>query len=205
MNFSTRNPMQLNDKIIRAALVAKLNADDPGAVVLHELPLSRGERRADLAHVNGMLAGFEIKSQRDSLARMSGQAEAYAEVFERMTAVIASCHLGRLRDHIPSNWGIWVADQEAERLTFREIRKSRRNTQQKNRALVRLLWKEECAKILRELGVKTERNALVISMWRLLEQKSTKFLCEQVKIALKTRYAQRPRQQQGPYGGLRPI
>lgn len=189
--YLPKGTVKLDDKVIRAALVARLNADDPDAVVLHELPLSRGERRADLAHVNGILAGFEIKSSRDSLARMSAQAEAYAEVFERMTAVIASCHLRSLKNHIPQNWGILVADQGATRLTFREVRKSRRNTGQKNRALVRLLWKEECARILRASGVRIERTALVTEMWDLLEQKSTGFLCGQVKAALKTRHERR--------------
>jgi hypothetical protein len=187
--------MQLSDKTIRAALVTKLNADDPEAAIIHELPLSRGERRADLAHVNGSLVGFEIKSSRDSLARISGQAAAYAEVFERMTAVIESCHLGPLRNHIPKFWGILIAEQTAGKLKFREVRKSKRNSRQKNSALVRLLWKSECAKILRAAGMKTGRNALVADMWTLLERKPTKFICEQVKIALKARNARKPQPQ----------
>jgi hypothetical protein len=185
--------MQLNDRVIRAALVAKLNADDPGAALFHELPLSRGKRRADLAHVNGMLTGFEIKSSRDSLARMSGQAEVYAEVFERMTAVIAPCHLGSIRNHIPNNWGILVAERESRRLIFREVRKSRRSACQKSQSLVRLLWKSECARILRVAGIRIEQNTLVADMWALLESKSTRFLRQQVKIALKARYARKLR------------
>ena len=187
--------MQLNDKIIRAALVAKLNADDPDAIVLHEFPLSRGERRADIARVNGTLAGFEIKSARDSLARISGQAKAYEEVFEQMTAVISSCHLRSLRKHLPTKWGILVADQSAGAIVFREVRKCSRNSHQKSRTLVRVLWKPECVKILRSCGVKVERNASVARMWKLLEQRPTKFLREQVKAALKARHGRTQQRQ----------
>jgi hypothetical protein len=186
--------MQLTDKIIRAALVAKLSAEDPNAVILHELPLSRGERRADVAHVNGILAGFEIKSSVDSLARMSGQASAYGEVFEQMTAVIARCHLRSLRVHIPNTWGILVAQESDQGLAFRQVRKSRKNNKQLNSKLVGLLWKEECSRILRAQGIKLPRTALVIEMWELLDQMPTKFLCSEVKAALKARYSRQQRQ-----------
>src|SRR5690349_11086244 len=70
----------LSDAVIRTALKAQLLADhDKDTVLLEELGLSRGHVRVDIALVNGRLHGYEIKSDLDSLRRLSRQVELYSK------------------------------------------------------------------------------------------------------------------------------
>src|SRR5689334_18909683 len=85
--------LRLRDKDIRSALVSHLRRTDPEVVIFHELPLSRGERRADVVAINGVLAGYEIKSDGDSLDKLKAQASEYESVFEYVTVVLARRHL----------------------------------------------------------------------------------------------------------------
>jgi hypothetical protein len=180
-------PRGPTDKRIRGALVERLKASDPSARIVHELSLLRGERRADVAHINGLLCGYEIKSCRDSMFRLPGQIEAYAGVFEHMTAVVAPCHLKAVSKCVPPNWGIMVVQHLDEELVFEQVRKSRKNKRQEKSALVRLLWKEECLKILRSEGFPVNRAALVVDIWKDMETLPLGLICQKVKEALKIR------------------
>ena len=46
-------------------------------MILDELGICRGRVRIDLTVVNGLLHGYEIKSERDTLARLETQADLY--------------------------------------------------------------------------------------------------------------------------------
>jgi hypothetical protein len=175
------------DPHIRAVLVAKLRADDPSAVIFQEQPLSRSERRADVVAVNGSICGYEIKSERDSLARLAGQADHYAGVCEYMTVVLARRHLRRARCTVPAQWGIMVAEPAPEGLTLRSVRRARRNRRLDTEALIRLLWRDECVRVLRNNGVRVKRNALVIDLWASMALLPPRTLLREVRDALKAR------------------
>src|SRR5262249_26817602 len=64
------------------------HADESDTVLIEELGLCRGRVRVDVAVVNGLLHGYEIKSDRDSLRRLAGQVEVYGKVLDRATLVI---------------------------------------------------------------------------------------------------------------------
>src|SRR5437773_2095115 len=82
-------PQTMLDGDIRKALVERLNREDPSAAIFHELPLLRGKGRADIAAVNGVLAGYEIKSERDTLRRIVAQRNHYDSVFDVVVIVVA--------------------------------------------------------------------------------------------------------------------
>jgi hypothetical protein len=191
----------IRDRHIRAALVEHLRQKDPTAAILHELPLSRGERRADVAYVNGVLAGYEIKSDGDSLARLGGQAQEYATVFEYMTMVVARRHLHAVRQMVPRAWGILLAEPTAEGVVFRHVRQPRKNTGQRRDVLVRLMWKEECVRALRAQGIKVSRQASVIDLWPMLEALPMASLCGYVRDALKGRDGSGSAASRTPGGG----
>ncbi|HET7057847.1 MAG TPA: sce7726 family protein, partial [Nitrospiraceae bacterium] len=74
------NTIILGDSDIRRVLRSKLllkHADELDTVIIEELGLCRGQVRVDLSVVNGLLHGYEIKSDRDSLRRLRSQAELY--------------------------------------------------------------------------------------------------------------------------------
>lgn len=156
-------------------------------MILHELPLRRGEHKADVAYVNGVLAGYEIKSERDSLARLPAQVDGYESVFDYSTVVVATRHLKATREVVPKRWGIMVVEMSRNGLTFREVRRPKRNQRLDRRAVVRLLWKEECIAALKSQGISVGRGALVSEIWPKAEALPVRTLCDCVRAALKAR------------------
>lgn len=67
------------EREIREAVVAKLRRALPQARIIHELNVAgQGSRRIDLAAVTrDMIYGVEIKSEKDTLARLKGQMKAF--------------------------------------------------------------------------------------------------------------------------------
>ena len=65
-----------------------------------------GRSRADLVLVNGLATGIEIKSDRDSLARLSSQLRDYSKVFPRTMVVTGSVHLPEVIKMVPKSTGV---------------------------------------------------------------------------------------------------
>lgn len=144
----------LDDAAIRAGLKARLQQEhraEADTVFVEELGLCRGSVRVDLAVVNGSIHGYEIKSDRDSLRRLSLQAETYRRVFDRATLVVGDRYLPAAR-LLPDWWGILHARQTANGLRFRVIRRSRLNRHKEARALVELLWSDQALALLEARG-----------------------------------------------------
>lgn len=146
----------VGDAEIRSALREYLQLKHPAGsdtVLLEELGLCRGQVRVDLAVVNGLLHGYEIKSDRDSLRRLEGQVELYGKVLDKATAVVGGSHLGQVLESVPEWWGVLLVQEVARELRFRTIRRGRMNRQRESRALVELLWLEEAIALLEQRDV----------------------------------------------------
>lgn len=189
----------MRDLDIRAALHDELSAlhrHDPNTLVIHELGLCEGLVRVDLAVVNGALAGYEIKSERDTLDRLPAQEAVYSRAFDIVTIVADREHLERVRDMIPSWWGIMVAEPEradAEarpaRVVLSEVRPASVNPNVDATAVVQLLWRDEALAILRargaDRGVRTKPRS---ALWaRLTETVPLQDLQALVRAALRAR------------------
>jgi hypothetical protein len=174
------------DRHIRGALVNYLRLSDPSAAIFHEVPLGRGERRADVVSVNGHIAGFEIKSERDSLARLKGQAVRYDSVCEYSTIVVAPKHLKQVREMIPSAWGILVTDGDAT-VALNRVRTARPNRNLDKWSLIRLMWKSECVGALRRRNRSIRADLPVIAYWEALNLLPMSFVIGEVRTALKKR------------------
>src|SRR5689334_5301680 len=98
----------MRDADIRAALRRHLDFEHSGdgTRVVEELGVSQGQVRIDLAAINGSLIGYEIKSDRDTLARLDEQQRIYSQVFDQVTIVTHGDHLERVRRQVPRWWGI---------------------------------------------------------------------------------------------------
>lgn len=73
-----------------------------------------GSSRADIVMVTeDSFYGIEIKSDRDSYARLSGQVRDYERFFDRNYIVVGSRHAGHIAEHVPLHWGI-ISVEEAE-------------------------------------------------------------------------------------------
>lgn len=146
-----------SDQIIRQALrqcVEKQYRDDKHpAKIIEEFFVCDGAARVDLAAVNGVMHGFEIKSDIDSLVRLPQQIQYYSEVFNKMTLVVGASHLYDAFHLIPDWWGVTVARvSEHGEVSFNEIRKAENNLQLRPHSVAGLLWKEEALGVLAEYG-----------------------------------------------------
>jgi len=147
------NNLLLGDAEIRFVLRSRLSqkhANKSRTVFIEELGLCRGQVRVDLSVVNGLLHGYEIKSDRDSLRRLSNQVELYGKVFDRATLVVGERHLAEALDNVPAWWGILLAHRSAKKLQIKTVRSPRSNPKKDPRALVELLWLDDALALLEE-------------------------------------------------------
>lgn len=145
-----------NDLVIRSILkkdLEKRHAKNRKVRIIEELGVSHGTARVDIAVVNGVMHGYEIKSDQDTLGRLPEQMEAFNRVFDKMTLVVGKTHLYNAINIVPDWWGVMVAKIDAEgSVVFNVIRKGETNKEQNLVAMARLLWRDEALKILEEAG-----------------------------------------------------
>ncbi len=162
---------------------------DEDSVVVEELGLCRGRVRVDLAVVNGSLYGYEIKSDRDSLDRLAGQADVYSKVLDWVTLVVGARHLADSMNFVPSWWGITRVDDTAGGPELHVVRNGRKNPALDPRALAELLWLPEALAILEARGrARGMRNKPRRLVWdRLCESLDTEEIASAVRVHLKAR------------------
>lgn len=150
----TKKQSETNDKIIRELLLHELElkyGNDNTVRVIEELGLDHGAARIDVAVLNGVMHGYEIKSDADTLYRLPWQINAYNSVFSKMTIVVGAKHLEHVINLVPEWWEIVLVKQASNgEISFYQIRDGLTNKNQDNEAIARLLWKEEAIGVLRE-------------------------------------------------------
>ncbi|MGE7795005.1 sce7726 family protein [Lysinibacillus fusiformis] len=146
---------KLKDQDIRDILDRKLNLKHRGEDVriVHELGVLHGQSRVDIAVVNGILHGYEIKSESDNLLRLPNQIIDYNKVFDRMTIVVQRKYLAEVKEIIPKWWGILLVTTYKGENHLREIRKGRLNPNVDSLSLSMLLWKNEALQCLKDRGL----------------------------------------------------
>lgn len=181
-----------SDPDIRVALLQRLRAaharqDD--TVVIEELGLCRGRVRVDVAVVNGILHGFEIKSDRDSLRRLAGQVDVYGRVLDKATLVVGAGHVDDAVALLPAWWEVQVVHGTAERPRLTRLRAGRKNPAREARALVELLWSTDALALLDARGgARGYRGRPRRDLWdRVCEVYQVEEIATAVRAALKAR------------------
>ena len=147
------NENTLYDPGIRTALRCRLlekHAHESDMALIEELGLCRGRVRVDVAVVNGMLHGYEIKSDRDSLRRLAVQVEVYGRVLDRVTLVVGELHLADALNIVPVWWGVLHVYPTAKGPRFKTVRRARNNPSRDPHSLVELLWLDHAIALLQE-------------------------------------------------------
>lgn len=103
----------------------------------------------DVAVVNGVLHGYEIKSDRDRLNRLPRQVVAYGQVVDFATLVVGHNHLAAAVALLPAWWEVLEVDDEG---TIKRRRPGSRNPMRSARALAQLLWLEDAQRMLEGRG-----------------------------------------------------
>lgn len=146
----------MRDIDIRLALRAEMDQRhhrDPDTRIVEELGLCQGVARVDLAVVNGTIHGYEIKSERDTLARLPGQINIYSTALDLVTIIAAPTHVARIADIVPSWWGVWSVARTKTGFRLTKSRKSQRNPHVNPFALAQLLWRDEAIEALADYGL----------------------------------------------------
>lgn len=152
-SFPKRAGVNMRDPDIRKVLLSSLKKEHPrnsGTLLVEEFGLCQGDARVDLAVINGSIHGYEIKSERDSLARLSAQQEIYSKVLDHVTVIAGTRHLSKVEKMVPNWWGIFDASFKNDKVTIEMIRPSSVNNSVDPNALVQLLWREETLLVLKE-------------------------------------------------------
>lgn len=192
----------MNDNQLRQAVKVRIlarDACDPRTRILDELGLQHGIARIDLAVVNGILHGYELKSDRDSLKRLPRQIQIYNSVLDKVTLIVGRRHETEAKTLIPDWWGFRLAKKGRRGgFEFTTIQRGSHNPSIDALSVAKLLWREEALTLLDELGeaeyVRYKARASVYA--RLVEVADLVCIRERVRRQLKSRTTWRVDQQQ---------
>lgn len=197
----------MNDRAIRDALKRYLHQEmslESTGVLVDELSICGGETRADVALLEGVLHGFEIKSAFDKLDRLPRQTVIYGRVFERATLVVSNSHMDLAKTMIPGWWGLIRSSDRDGCSCLRRVRKGRPNPSPDAFEMAMLLWRGEALSILEEYGgdwgVRSKPLSEIIV--RLVELFPPKHLAQLVRRTLRKRGDWKAAARQKRGGGL---
>ena len=148
----------MRDLDVRLAVRSRLQREhdgDPDTRIVEEMGVWHGSVRIDLAVINGEIAGYELKSARDTLERLPAQATLYSQVFDRVFLVAAERHIGHALPLLPEWWGILTAVDHEGGVRLEEVRPGGTNPSICPLQIARLLWKAEALQILERNGFAT--------------------------------------------------
>lgn len=100
----------------------------------------------DVAVADDLLYGYEIKSGKDTLARLPHQVEMYNKVFDSLTIVVGERYFPEivLSPTPPFWWGLILCAQGKMRV----IKEPERNPRRDWKLLAKLLWRDESLEVL---------------------------------------------------------
>lgn len=181
----------LTDKQIREKFLEKAIKDnrDKSFRIVEELVLCDGLARADVALINGKLHGYEIKSDMDSLERLSNQKIYYDLTFEKSTIIIGKKFENKIFDFIPEHWGVILAyENKFGNITFKKMRSAKSNRTTLSDGLLDLLWNDEIKSLLRSNNIKGYSNKPKNYLKELVQTNiQYRELLDYAKTTLKTR------------------
>jgi hypothetical protein len=182
----------MNEREIQQRLVPVLRGENPGdgTLIACQRDICWRQGRVDVVVVNGALSGFEIKSRRDSLARLPRQADLYSRVLDYATVVCPAHHLDDADAIIPAWWGLRKVASRDEEVTIEVVREPLANPWVLPHDLVRLLYHDELyAELVRVRGMRRISRMRQAEMaWLLVELTEV----DELRRIVRERLRQRP-------------
>lgn len=151
----------LTDFDIRKKLLEKIHKDNSNNNyrIIEEFVICDGLARADVALANGILHGFEIKSDCDTLERLSNQINCYDKTFDKNTIVVGIKFEDVIQYHVPKHWGIEVAYiNRFGNVSIKRQRAAKINKHISLNNLLDLLWNPEIKAFLKENKIRGYSN-----------------------------------------------
>ncbi|MFZ2272170.1 sce7726 family protein [Corynebacterium variabile] len=119
------------------------------SLVVDELGLC-GQVRVDVAVVDDLMSGFELKSASDTLKRLPNQIEVYSQVLDNATLVVADNHIDQALPLLPEWWGCIIAREQGGVTRLDEVRPANFNPGIDPFSLCQLLWLPEVTQALED-------------------------------------------------------
>ena len=166
-----------NDYFIRHTFFDKVLSKKK-AVSFFEMPISSS--RVDMASINGISVGYEIKTEYDNLHRLSKQIADYSRTLEYIYVVCPHSMVPQVEKTIPDHCGIYSYDEKRSNSSFKLILEARRSPALDASAMLQCMLKEE----LKGSFKKTSIEAIA-------EEFSLDEIDKALKESLKKRYAPR--------------
>lgn len=143
---------EIREALHRKVLKAYHRCDS--TIIVDELGLAHGKKRIDVAVLNGHLHGYEIKSAKDTLARLPEQLNQYRKSLQKLTVVVAPNHMDGVLSIVPE-WSGIIEARKGPRggINFTTIRKATLNPEVDGVALAHLLWRKEAIELLTRFGL----------------------------------------------------
>lgn len=79
-----------------------------------------GDCKADVAILNGTATVYEVKSERDSLARLDRQIAAYSTVFAKVYVIASESHIDAVLSTVPDTVGVLCLNKRHQISTLRD-------------------------------------------------------------------------------------
>ncbi|WP_205879390.1 sce7726 family protein [Leucobacter triazinivorans] len=140
-----------DDYVYRAAITEKILLGRHSlntATLLNEV--RAGSCKADVVVLNGTATAYEIKSERDSLARLRNQVFNYRQVFATVNVVVSTSHLSEVLKATPEDVGVITL---SERFRFQTSREAQNRPERIVPSMVlEVLRVDEAAAVLTGLG-----------------------------------------------------
>jgi len=143
-----------DDYVYRSSVVEKIALGRHNlrtATVLNEVR-ARGSK-ADLVILNGTATAYEIKSERDSLSRLTTQLSDYRSVFASVTVVTSTRQTGAVLRLAPDDVGVLAL---SPRLRLQVVRETQDRPERiEPTALLETLRSSEAVQVLENIGIET--------------------------------------------------
>ncbi|CAL8898190.1 sce7726 family protein [Kocuria varians] len=140
-----------DDYVYRAAITEKILLGRHSlntATLLNEV--RAGSCKADVVVLNGTSTAYEIKSERDSLARLRNQVFNYRQVFATVNVVVSTSHLSDVLKATPEDVGVITL---SDRFRFQTSREAQNRPERVvPRMALEVLRVDEAAAVLTRLG-----------------------------------------------------
>lgn len=161
------------------------NDNIPQTLIVDELNVCKGLARVDIAVINGVIHGYEIKSENDTLQRLPNQIKYYNHSLEKITISINECHLEKTIRIIPDWWGIMIVDKEK---SINEIRKAKLNVSIDAESTLQFLWKDELIELINKYEITIKRNLTKVELHKaIISELEKNIIITEVRQALKLR------------------
>ena len=154
---------ELYDRDMREALFSYFEDSYNKIRFLEEFTM--GKSRADAVMITDEeLVGFELKSDKDSLARLHRQVLDYDKYYDRNYIVVGRHYAAKIDNEIPKHWGIIevydIGTDDRVEIKVKEIRKAVSHDKNNLNRQLEFLWREELIDIIRhyKLGGVSGKN-----------------------------------------------